>query len=538
MKPAKASDIPSFWFATIVTAVYLIFELGFNARLLDIAGTMPSQKTLDNIEVYGRILSGMGASLVLWRLIGAKFEFYWPPGLFYIAIVVVPVVYWGQYLLVETLVGRATPQERRFASYLTMVSTATLQNAGKLKGLNLTDAEYGSADGKAFFALFPALAYSSTGLMKQVDASVMPLVVKSIEKQVGKPEIFYNKHYVPTTNEIRELYNNQYVPASNKIRDGAARSFNAWEEYLEETDKNRVNIYKASEWTRVRVVRKLHEKGINVPADWKLHDRVKFMDVTGPVGEFWRQTSKQFGFNSLIHPGLEWKAFSLHDDIQKLIKNKLKDKVPTFKAEHINIDLDANFDQFHSKIYKTHISEEAHRKVQLLRSSDKSFQEGGASYDIGQRAMHAVLVPPLALFFSLFFALTNLISLLVGMLPLGRIPSTVLKTALYCGVIFAPLTFTNSVTRSEAYEKLERQAAIQSPLLTYGIRWVAQTAPLLYPVTSLAPGVVSLEHEAPPASNESAPNNKLSVGARVNAWIARTLSVWYRRMMAGAPGIF
>lgn len=59
-------------FVTIVTALYLIVEFGFNARLLDVIGATPTADQLHSIEQYGRYISGFAVALMVWGWLTAR----------------------------------------------------------------------------------------------------------------------------------------------------------------------------------------------------------------------------------------------------------------------------------------------------------------------------------------------------------------------------------------------------------------------------------------------------------------------------------
>ncbi|WP_291750922.1 hypothetical protein [Candidatus Sulfuricurvum sp. RIFRC-1] len=67
------SKFPSFKNPLLwITLLYLIFELSFSARLLDVAGGVSSQNDIDGIETYGRMLSGIAAGLFLFSWLKNK----------------------------------------------------------------------------------------------------------------------------------------------------------------------------------------------------------------------------------------------------------------------------------------------------------------------------------------------------------------------------------------------------------------------------------------------------------------------------------
>jgi amino acid permease len=53
----------------IVTPMYLAFELGFNASLLNTTGTLVSFSQVQDIEQWGRIISGVALALFVWGVV-------------------------------------------------------------------------------------------------------------------------------------------------------------------------------------------------------------------------------------------------------------------------------------------------------------------------------------------------------------------------------------------------------------------------------------------------------------------------------------
>lgn len=47
-------------------SICLVFELGFNACLLDVAVGSATHDEVDHIEKYGRIISGVALTLLFW----------------------------------------------------------------------------------------------------------------------------------------------------------------------------------------------------------------------------------------------------------------------------------------------------------------------------------------------------------------------------------------------------------------------------------------------------------------------------------------
>ncbi len=61
----RASLRSHLWWLLPLTIAYLLFELAFSARLLDIAGGLSTRDELDAIEFAGKTLSGCALALLI-----------------------------------------------------------------------------------------------------------------------------------------------------------------------------------------------------------------------------------------------------------------------------------------------------------------------------------------------------------------------------------------------------------------------------------------------------------------------------------------
>ena len=63
----KRSPLPSWqnWLVIGITLTYLICELAFNSRLLDLVGSVSTAEEVHNIERYGRTLTAIAAALLV-----------------------------------------------------------------------------------------------------------------------------------------------------------------------------------------------------------------------------------------------------------------------------------------------------------------------------------------------------------------------------------------------------------------------------------------------------------------------------------------
>lgn len=58
----RQAQIRQILFLIVLTVIYLSFELGFNARLLDVVGSRATPHDIEELEFFGRTLSGIAAA--------------------------------------------------------------------------------------------------------------------------------------------------------------------------------------------------------------------------------------------------------------------------------------------------------------------------------------------------------------------------------------------------------------------------------------------------------------------------------------------
>ena len=61
------------WFIGLL-GVYSMVELGFNHHMLDLNGGFLSSSELDGLQLWGRVIAGLGLSMLLLRWLDARLE--------------------------------------------------------------------------------------------------------------------------------------------------------------------------------------------------------------------------------------------------------------------------------------------------------------------------------------------------------------------------------------------------------------------------------------------------------------------------------
>lgn len=491
-----------------LTLAYLFAEFGFNADLLDFSGGAAEPGEVTALEMRGRTLSGIAAVLLMTKLLTHLFK-----GRILIALLaaspVGSLVYWGQGEVIERLVADTSGEERQIAAYAAVVPRAVLRNSLKLEGLDLTDDEYSTPEGKTFFAIFPALAYLTPGFMSTVDKQLERIMVRQVASEIGSSEQFYNDKYVPAVNDVKSLYNKKYVPASNgnTSPNMPGRTDAHWNQYQKMLRRHGIDPLTAERHTRDQVLDALRRKGIKVGDDFDLTDREAFDEAVGKMASrsrpsFSEGASKALGFKTSIGPGLTWSEFAAHPDVQRKVLRSVNAELPGGAPLLKSISLSWCPVEVERRIYAPSITALAKQKVRALRSESGTFGAGGTNAKTGENAMRRVLVPPVALAFSLFFSMASLVSLILDCLAMavsGIWPRSVInpwainltRASLFALIIFFPLQIENKASASKAFKVLTSKLhASDKGFQARGLAWAMKAEPLVYPIArSVIPSV-------------------------------------------------
>lgn len=475
----------------ILLGGYLVFELAFNARLLDLSGGMPTDDDLRGIEIFGRTISGIGLGLFVWGFTQHAMRKRWLSAVVCIA-VCIPVAFAAQGWIVNRLVSGVSPAKRQLATYLLLVSRATLMHAVTIDGLNLSGKDFDTPAGKTFVALFPMTGYASDATLTKLKQVLPALVHGMATSEMGEPEKVFNDVYVPFTNQWRRIYNEKYLPASEaaSMADGGdAGVGRAWDIYLKEFDAKNINASSAPEFVRSEVIERLQKKGIPVENDWRLNDYEGFAAAlrqksTESGGRFRKNVSDALGFDSDLPPGLSWDRFSVHPDILRKAKAELQSRIPNTEIGE-GFGLNLSLADFKQNFYKRNVEKATAEQLAKLSGESDKFSSGGDASDIADKAMKAVIVPPVALGFSLAFGFLNALNLLAKVTRLPGRTMLAAKAVATALLICVPLVMGNTVSDSPIFASLSRNVAEnygKAPAL--GLRWLVNSEPMFYPVSN------------------------------------------------------
>jgi hypothetical protein len=173
----------------LIPLVYLVIELGFHYQLVNITAETVSDETLSGLEFWGRVISGIGLGLTIYRLGFVKTTTKLLP--LTLCIVGGIIVMWNlQRELIQYLVDSADTEDKIASVALSVLATQASEGGLKtLTGQPLVSAEITSFEKKLVTALFPAAALHSDDRTKQINAW--------LDQVPANPAAIYPTYFTP-----------------------------------------------------------------------------------------------------------------------------------------------------------------------------------------------------------------------------------------------------------------------------------------------------------------------------------------------------
>jgi hypothetical protein len=166
MKPNQLE----WWLFYFFTFFYIAIEFGFNYQLLNLTFDFASEETLLGLEFWGRVISGIGLSLVLYRSSTGINIF---KGLRYVLCLIVGIaLMWNvQKMLTDYLVEQASLEDKEVSLLLAPLGPKAADGSlATLTGNLIISEPLSEQDRKITASLFPAIALYAPNRKEQIAA--------------------------------------------------------------------------------------------------------------------------------------------------------------------------------------------------------------------------------------------------------------------------------------------------------------------------------------------------------------------------------
>lgn len=468
----------------ILTLMYLAFELSFNARLLDVVGGAASKEQIRDIEVYGRTLSGVAVALVVLQRLLAKRSRTGvnSPSLLAIggwcAVAAALTFYLLQVVVDEFLVEKSSPETRRLSGRTVLLQSALINRSAVLDGLEDDSGVFAKPEGKAFLALFPMMALSVAGLEEKSKDAIALELRRQVAQRIGGPRSFYNG-YREAFSAIEQTWQNyRDFPAKQGAEIKHAQD-KAWRDYLAEIGRRGWTPSSVPQRYRAQVVENVRRR-VSVSRGWHPADEKTFRESVEL--DVRRRMREQKGADGLvlewdgslvmkgepIPPRLDFESFFARPAVQRELRSKL-----SLPSDIAVLSRYTSEEEFKSRLYWPMVDAKVLEELRRINAPAASFADGGANAKRGIEAARAVLVPPVALFFSLCGAighmakLAYLLVLLVALVLPGpfralKLIAWVAPVALIAWTWSTLSAHQNDITETGLYRYMQRQIVADS----------------------------------------------------------------------------
>lgn len=487
-----------------ITGIYLMFEVAFAARLLDVVGSTTDLDTIEQIERAGRIISGIALTLVVWtaavlpwqRRIPLDAPFRRTKSLATLALSAAACCI-VSFVVQETILDRisqgSSPAQRQAASTLTLVSASVQNERAVLDGIDFEAVDRGSPEAKTFLALLPALALSVDRLEERTADAIDQLLERQAQRALGPPGEMFTEAYYPTMNALKAAYNDAYLDAAARHREAIAwipdEQRRLYREYRNGLGRWTPTTLPRSRHDRVRS--KLRAEGVPVPYNWRLTDKQGFFDavereIRQRADPPYNQAMQQ-AFGHALPDDLRPSTFFAAAGVQARWHEELG------MPASIALAPDLSPESFKTQVYDAWVRQIVAERKPLYLAGVEQFKEDGAHYADGIEAIRVAYVPLVAFGFSILGALVHSFKTLnfAAQATVGsgtarrRWSGKVLKALLAAIVIYTGVGMAreeNPVTQSVLFRDLEATTTeVAGPIYAAIIRSIIQLQAHLYP---------------------------------------------------------
>lgn len=503
-KPKK----PWLWIFGALSAFYIFIEFSFNAQLVNFASSVDiNAEDLDFMARKGEVLSGLGMMLLLMGFADKKWGISKRFGVIASILLMTGIGYfsvqfmtWAQPAIVESIVSRSSAEDR--AKALNM----TLFKHGAAKGSIIFDGKTIGEEprDKVLLALLGPMAFANEQAQQKLFSSQEEIIknlvlANSVDDKAGWDS------YLSIRQSIRSRYDDYIKQAGrahdarggspdekvrqsiNQLRAASTAKFSAYQKasnnFKRQNPRHTAAAFQASVGYPPDLSKpeflvnpkvcsesyaEMHRKGIKVPSGWcPLNEGAVGTAVINQsrqsVDTAWDKRSKEM-FGQVVSKNLSENQFRALPTIKRSISQSLAD-LPCVKG---NAYLSAA--QFRNQCVLPDLNKGLNSLMETYKVDVHKLADGGEFEARGKTAVRALVIPPVAIFFSLFFSLFALTRYF------GRY-----RAASVAALIFVPMLLP--MANSEIADFLLASGSQGSSLSGMAIKWVMTVEPAIYSVS-------------------------------------------------------
>ena len=393
---AKTSTIPpSLAVAmTVLTGIYLSFEIPFGALLLEVVSGGADADTVSRIEHAGRLIAGAALALaILPSAVKRAARGTAPlrrvlPRSAAVFLAVVAAAFVAQRALVDSIADRSSAADRKAAVQALSIRAAFAADLSR------------DPAARAAAALAPLAAFARPAALDEA-GGFYALAQEQAKRSVGSASDLRNGAYADGLAEARELYaayrasQDALGQAARQARDASAK---AWAEWYRWLDNHTYGL--AMKWgvksldDQKNYARIVRERGVPVPDGWYPLDEATFRAAAERA--FLDKVSKQAGAAGLPVGIDSFDEFLRHSAVQAKMRAAVGPIAASFTAGE-----NASDSSFRTLAWGPAVAAARDAILDDASAPERAYADGGPRADLGRSAVRAIAVPPIALLLSL-----------------------------------------------------------------------------------------------------------------------------------------
>jgi hypothetical protein len=421
MKETPRLPLAATLLMTLVTGVYLSFEIPFGALLLDVVSNGSDADTISRLEQAGRLIAGAALALAMLPFVikqatrGDK-----PLGrvllrsaIFSIAIIGIAFV--AQRVLVDSIADRSSPTERKAATQALAIRNAFPADLSR------------DPAGRAVAALSPLAAFARPTALTE-SGGLTALATEQARRAIGDAGSLRSGAYAEGLEKAREFYaayrasQSALASAAGQARQASAEGWQDWYKWLDSHTWGmamREGIRSSED--RANYARIVRERGVPVPQGWYPLDEAGFRAAAERA--FLDRATKQAVGSGLPVGIASFDDFLRDPAVQAKMRGTLGPIAASFSAGE-----NADDAAFRNRAWMPAIEAARDGIVADATADVSDFADGRSRAILGKSAVRAIAVPPIALLLSLLglsvhlFKFANYASILLA--TLGRASAT------------------------------------------------------------------------------------------------------------------
>jgi hypothetical protein len=531
---------PTLWVfvgSAVLSIAYLISEVVFNVVLLDVAGGVSSTDEIEQVELFGRLLSSIGFGLLIGRWIYRRSMKKAGRDALTTAfsVMAISACAFGaiQHFGIKAFSESRSIDDQMDAYMLMTLKQGIARNHVTINGLEYLNEHIDKPESKALLTLFGPLVYSNTELRETLKAKDQHYVSTIADQEHAKHVARIYNAYAEVSNkraDLARLYREVESRIITRVNEEANTAYSQlWDQHTKTRRSVRRHTLSGKRYYKTLDNKFWRATGVSLPAaPWTLDQKNVFIrhfvrsklsidvlnealnqsiaDVDDRITfSTTHDSDLQYGMSGREFITTKYAQAPLHaalleqPDIDLFLvagldmTNGLHNR-STFAQRNISIPWGLQYDAFASRTQMIFLNNMLAAHTANLDSIRSTLSDENNT-KVGARYIEALWVPAIALCLSMMMIILNLYSLVVMVvrLPFSRIQNPSVRRAGFtlghgsalavCTLLLlAPYTHDHVLADNATYWSVLDRTAEVAPVPAHIMDWTLRAEPLLFHV--------------------------------------------------------